>query len=178
MIKWLDTGAMRTMLVVVTVQFLVACVPNQSLFNSGIAKEWSSVEPISREQLIMEPLYYFNQLDRDLDRTTWLLIPQGRLLHSTKLRQEMTSMCSLLESYLRTLEQLPRGTQLPEYELASIYLEIFHDFGGYLQDEKSMQEIQSKLQFHEMRIRVLELALEDASDRRLNTLVQTLTLKQ
>ncbi len=114
MMKWLDTSAIRTMVAVATVQFLVACVPNQNLFDSGIAKQWSSVEPISREQLIMQPLYYFNHLDKDLDRTTWLLIPQGRLLHSTKLRHEMASMCSLLESYLRTLEQLPRGTQIPE----------------------------------------------------------------
>ncbi len=39
-----------------------------------------------------------------------------------------------------------------------------------------MQEIQSKLQLNETRIRVLELALEDASNRRLNTLVQTISL--
>ena len=166
---------LRIILLVFTVQLLTACVPSENLFSSGIAIEWSSAQPVSREQLIMEPLYYLNHLDKDLDRAAWLLIPQGRLMHSSKIRHELSAMSDLLGTYLDTLDQLPDGKQLPEYELASIYVEMLGDFSGYLQNEQSMRDIEAKLYLQEPRIRQLELALEDAADRRLNTLVQTLS---
>jgi len=166
---------LRILVLVFTAQLLTACVPGETLFSSGIAKEWGGDQPISREQLIMEPLYYLSHLDEDLDHTTWLLIPQGRLMHSARICHELSAMSDLLGTYLDTLEQLPDGRQLPEYELASIYIEMLGDFSGYLQNKKSLQDIEAKRHQREPRIRQLELALENAAGRRLNTLVQTLS---
>jgi hypothetical protein len=123
----------------------------------------------------MEPLYYFSQLDQDLDRSSWLLIPQGKLLQTTRLRHELTAIRDLLGSYTDTLQQLPGGEQLPEHELASIYLGIFDDLSMYLDNETTMQDIETNLLTHETRIRQLEHALENAAERRLKILVQTLS---
>lgn len=172
----LTPASLRIMLVVLAAQLLAACLPTDTIFTSGIAREWSSDTQISREQLIMEPLYYFDHLDKDLDRSAWILITQGKMLHANRLRQELDTIQQLLNAYITTLNGLPDGGRLPEYELASIYLGIFENYSAYLDNRLSMQEIDTELKGHETRIRQLEVALQDASERRLNILVQTLSL--
>lgn len=172
----LTPANLRIMLMVLAAQLLTACLPADTIFTSGIAREWSSDTPISREQLIMEPLYYFDHLDKDLDRSAWILMTQGKVLHANRLRQELETMQQLLDAYIMTLHGLPDGNRLPEYQLASIYLGIFESYSAYLDDRLSMQDIDAELKAHETRIRQLEVALQDAAERRLNILVQTLSL--
>lgn len=155
-------------------QLLTACVPG-TFFNSGIAKEWAKDESITREQLIMEPSYYFSHLNKDMDRITWMMIPKGKLLRDANTRLEFMEMRALLRGYVRTLDELPGGKQLPERQLAAIYIDLLDDFDDYLENNKTMGDINAQLSAIEPQVKALEIALHDADSRRLSTLVQTIS---
>ena len=155
-------------------QLLTACVPG-TFFNSGIAKEWAKDKSITREQLIMEPSYYFSRLDKDMDRVTWMMIPKGKLLQDTNTRREFMEIRALLRDYARTLDKLPSGNKLPERQLAAIYIDLLDNFDDYLENKISMGDITAQLSAIRPQVRSLEIALHDADSRRLSTLVQTIS---
>ena len=155
-------------------QLLTACMPS-TLFNSGIAREWAKDKSITREQLIMEPSYYFSHLDKDMDRVTWMMIPKGKLLQDTSTRREFMEIRALLRGYARTLDKLPGGNKLPERQLAAIYIDLLDNFDDYLENKIPMSDINTQLSAIEPQVRTLEIALRDADSRRLSTLVQTIS---
>ena len=158
-----------------TTQLLTACMPGEAFFNSGIAKEWSAEKPISREQLIMEPDYYFAYLDKDINRAIWMMSPRGTLMRDSKARQDLIKIRELLQDYSQTLRKLSNGKFLPENQLAVIYADLLNNFDSYLNNEKNMGDINTQLGVIEPQVRRLELLLEDSDSRRLSTLVQTIS---
>jgi|GEM_PF-6747038 len=168
------SSQLRAFLLIFAALFLSGCLPEEKIFASGLAKEWLKEQSVSREQLIMEPMYYFSHLDHDLDRATWLFIPQGQILHKRLMRNEFSRICKLLEGYIGTLDKLLNSKQLPERQLATVYLGLFSDLDAYLEGNKSMHEVHASIRQLEPYIRNLEIVLEEAVSRRLNTLVQTI----
>ena len=165
---------LKILLLTLSAQLVVGCQAGSALFTSGLAREWKQETPVTPEQLIMEPAYYFTHLDQDIDRAAWLLIPQGRIIHKRQMRNEFLEITELLENYILILDQLPDSRQLPERQLAKTYLHLFEEVIGYFNEEKAMHEIQASLSRLEPSIHILETELEDATARRLNILVQTI----